>query len=359
MKTKILYVLNYIVNGGPSNVVRELVANLDKNKYEVTLLNLFQESDPAVIEEFRNLGAKVLECKTLTRMGCLLGNDREFKKLVKKEQYDVIHTHGFIPDILSSRLKTKAIQVSTIHNNMFEDYLLTYGKWKSKVYIPIHIHALKKLDHPVCCSKSAYDVMKGRISELSYVRNGIQKQSTEQAICRSDLNIPENAQVYIYAGCLSKLKQITWMLQMFHQLHNEQEYIVVLGSGEEEKNCKAIEDDHIKMLGFQKDPISFMRISDVYISASCSEGFSISVLEALDQGLGLFLSDIPSHREVFEIDDSLYLGERFEKEEKSFAAALQRMRDNAARLNKRRIENFKEVFLSGKSMAEQYEQFYK
>lgn len=359
MKTKILYVLNYIVNGGPSNVVRELVANLDKSSYEITVLNLFQESDPAVIKEFQNLGAKVIECKTLTRMGCLLCKDQEFRDWVKKGQYDVIHTHGFIPDILSSRLKTKALRVSTIHNNMFEDYLLTYGKWKSKIYIPLHIHALKKLDHPVCCSKSAYDVMKSRIAELSYVRNGIQKQSTEQVICRSDLNIPESAQVYIYVGCLSRLKRITWLLQMFHQFHNEQEYIIVLGSGEEEESCKAIDDKHIKMMGFQKDPISFMRISDAYISASCSEGFSISVLEALDQGLGLFLSNIPSHREVFEIDDSVYLGERFEKEENSFADALQRMRDNAASLNKQQIQKFKDVFLSGKSMAEQYEQFYK
>ena len=54
-----------------------------------------------------------------------------------------------------------------------------------------------------------------------------------------------------------------------------------------------------------------MNISDVYVSASKSEGFSISVLEALSCGLGLFLSDIPSHREVVEMGQDVYLGEIF------------------------------------------------
>ena len=36
--------------------------------------------------------------------------------------------------------------------------------------------------------------------------------------------------------------------------------------------------------------------------------FSISVLEALSCGLGLLLSDIPSHREVVEMGQDVYLG---------------------------------------------------
>ena len=151
MKIKVLYVLNYIINAGPSNVVRNLIQNIDKRNYEITLLTLFSGNDEKIVKEIEAQGAKVIQCTTLTRMGCLLGRDREFRSCVRSGNYDVIHTHGFMGDILSSRLKTRAKRVSTIHNNMFEDYRLTYGKIMSQIYIPMHIHALRRLDAPVFC----------------------------------------------------------------------------------------------------------------------------------------------------------------------------------------------------------------
>ena len=40
---------------------------------------------------------------------------------------------------------------------------------------------------------------------------------------------------------------------------------------------------------------------------------SISIIEALENGLHLFLSKIPSHLEIFKISEECYLGEYFEK----------------------------------------------
>ena len=97
-----------------------------------------------------------------------------------------------------------------------------------------------------------------------------------------------------------------------------------------------------------------MNISDVYVSASKSEGFSISVLEALSCGLGLLLSDIPSHREVVEMGQDVYLGETFPPE--NFAMKLNALRER--KTNKAEIRAFQERKLSVKTMTLQYAGLY-
>jgi glycosyltransferase involved in cell wall biosynthesis len=59
-------------------------------------------------------------------------------------------------------------------------------------------------------------------------------------------------------------------------------------------------DSRVRFLGFQRDVAPLLASADVYISASETEGFPLSVLEARRCGLYLILSDIVSHREVLE-----------------------------------------------------------
>lgn len=138
------------------------------------------------------------------------------------------------------------------------------------------------------------------------------------------------------------------------QYHNENEYLLVLGKGDKEAECKEKADSHVKMIGFQSDPIAYMNISDVYVSASKSEGFSISVLEALSCGLGLLLSDIPSHREVVEMGRDVYLGETFSQD--CFKAKLGALREG--KINKNDIMAFQEKELSAKKMTAGYQKRY-
>lgn len=347
---RIAYVINYIVKNGPSSVVLNLINNLDKAEYDISLITLFDGNDSEVVSTMKNNGVAVYECKTLNRMKCLLGQGKEFADVVEKGHFDILHTHGIIPDILSSRLHTAAKRITTLHNNMYEDYLDSYGYAKSRIFIAVHLSALKKLDECVCCSKSVYDVMKQHLLNVSFIRNGIEPAHAHSVVTRSDANVPEDARIFLYAGVLNSRKNIVWLIEKFVQYHNENEYLLVLGKGEKEAECKAKADDHVRMLGFQTDPIAYMNISDVYISASKSEGFSISVLEALSCGLGLFLSGIPSHREVVEMGRDVYLGETFTQQD--FSNKLSKLRSES--LYQDKIAQFQGDSLSARTMTKQY-----
>lgn len=351
---RIAYVINYIVKNGPSSVVLNIINNIDREKYEVSLITLFSGNSPEVIAHLKSNGVSVYECATLSRMKCLLGQCKEFDDTVKKGHYDILHTHGLIPDIVSSRLNTPVRKITTIHNNMYEDYLDSYGWIKSRIFITLHLKALKKLDECVCCSESVYKVMMQRLNNVTFIRNGIEPAHARSVATREELNIPDDARVLLYAGVLNSGKNIVWLIEKFVQYHESEEYLLVLGNGEKEAECKAKADDHVRMLGFQTDPIAYMNISDVYVSASKSEGFSISVLEALSCGLGLLLSDIPSHREVVEMGKDVYLGEIFGTT--NFEATLNQLRKN--QLDKEKIAEFQRKELSANGMAEAYQREY-
>lgn len=352
---RIAYVINYIVKNGPSSVVLNIINNLDREKYDVSLITLFSGNNPEVIEYLKSNGVSVYECATLSRMKCLLGQCKEFDDTVKKGHYDILHTHGLIPDIVSSRLNTPVRKITTIHNNMYEDYLDSYGWIKSRIFITLHLKALKKLDECVCCSESVYKVMMQRLNNVTFIRNGIEPAHARSVATREELNIPDDARVLLYAGVLNSGKNIVWLIEKFVQYHNESEYLLVLGKGDKEAECKEKMDSHVRMLGFQPDPIAYMNISDVYTSASKSEGFSISVLEALSCGLGLFLSDIPSHSEVVSMGQDVYLGETFNAG--NFKKQMDLLRKS--KLSREKIAEFQKCELSAKGMTVKYMKCYK
>lgn len=362
MKKRIAFVINSIHPGGPSYVVRSIIKNLDYTKYQVFLITLFAENSEDVVNEQKSLGVRVFECDFSRRIQALTKGQKQFEKIIYDNKIDIIHSHGFIPDIMSARLKQKNVKkISTLHNNMYLDYKEAYGIIQGTIYIYSHLFFLKKIHSVACCSQFVYDSMKGILNNICLVRNGIGRTVIKKGVSRKDAGIPENAIVYVYAGQFRIRKNSIWMIDQFKRFHRDNEYLLLIGRGPDTEKCREIVDQNIIFLGFTDNPYAFMNISNVYISASFAEGFSVSVLEALDNGLALFLSDIPSHLEVFRSSErkGIYLGEMFRSgDNQSFSESLNKMRSNYRYIDKNAIIKFKEEELSVENMIDQYDRLY-
>lgn len=351
----IAYVINRIENGGPSNVIRNILKSIDLDKYNVYIITLFlNKDDLEVVEEIYSIGVKIINLGYTSNFDCFFSKNRLIKVL-KNNKIRIVHSHGFLPDFLSSNNKTKCTRISTLHCRLFEDYPDVYGK-KSIIYIKMHISFLRKMDRVVGCSKSVYQQMKSYIPNITYIENGIDMATSNSLVTRTELNLPEKGVIYIYTGQLRERKNVIWLIKEFIKYHCENEYLVILGKGVDKTACENVSDENVYILGFKKNVKDFLKVSDIFISASKSEGFSISVLEALENGLGLFLSNIPSHAEVFEIDDNYYLGECFGYNE--FEKKLNLLRINSNKLSKQKIKEFKDKYLSAKHMMNCYEKIY-
>lgn len=349
--------INFIRNNGPSNVVRNLVDCLDHSRFEVVLITFFKnENDINVVNELKNEGAEVIELNFRSRIECMLKAVGSLDNILQKYKIDVLHSHGFIPDILSARCQSKVKKISTIHCNIFEDYLETYGRIKSSFFIPVHLHFLRKLDYQVCCSGSVYNAMKSKLTHGLFIRNGIGNTVVKKPVSREDVGLKHSDIVYIYVGQIIQRKNVVWLIEQFKKTHRDNEYLLVLGRGSEEEACKNILDSNIKMIGFTENAMAYMAIADVYISASHSEGFSISVLEALDCGLLLLLSDVPSHREVLSLEQELYLGETFGPDE--FEKKMESLRQQVKTVDRENIKRSKNRHFSAVKMAREYMKLY-
>lgn len=319
---KIVYIISSLKKNGPNRVLKSMIDGIDKSKYEISIISFLNCNDNKYVNSLKNNGIKIFEIDLKKKIEILLCGKQKVNEIIKYIKPHIIHSHGILPDFVNSKINDeKIIKITTLHDNMFEDYVYCFGKLKGIIFIKWHLRCLKKLNMCVCCSKSSYDVLKQHLKNISYVRNSIynkkinlEEYENNRLRIRNKYGIGKNDIVYIYAGSLSKLKNVEQMITEFNKHLSMNEYLLILGDGKERKKLESdVNNNRIIFCGFIKNVEQYFCASDIYCSFSSSEGFSISVLEAIQNYNLLLLSNISSHKEILKIDTNIYLGETFNK----------------------------------------------
>lgn len=307
----IAFLINYMKNEGPCNVVRTILNGIDKERFKPILITMYANNDERIINQISKEGIEHIAFNYSNIVECLKAVPKALEEAVVEKRIDIIHSHTFASDYVSALTKTNAIKISTVHNRTLEDYSFLYGPIKGKLAAYLHIINYRKLDLCVCCSKSVYEYEKKHLKKVSFIQNGVPRCLIATKYNRHELGIPEKATVFVYVGSLSKRKNVPSLVKLFIENHEQDDYLIILGDGEDRNYCKTDRNNNVINLGFVNDPVNYYSISDVYISNSMSEGLSLSQLESLSCGLAQLVSDIPSHREAVYQDSSYYVGEVF------------------------------------------------
>jgi len=358
-KVHVVYVINAVKKSGPNEVLKNMVRAIDYSKYKVTVVSLLSKSDKIEVNTLKSFGADFIQVGLSRKRDIVTLAPKALNSIFCNIAPDVIHSHGILSDIAVLRSKYDAKYISTVHNNISEDYRYSFGRVKGALFTLWHIAYLRKADEVVFCSSHAYNSLKRLLPNSSYIHNGInidRNVSNKEILdeIRTKLGIQSSDVVYIYAGKLSARKNILGLLKSFKNSHTTNEHLIVVGNGELYDDCLKYDNKNIHILGFQSNVNDYLDIANVYISASKSEGFSISVLEALGRGLYLLLSDIPSHKEVFKIDKSSYVGETFNFT--NFGISKDALSIKMASKNIPR--KFQNKYLTANTMMKEYEQLY-
>ena len=84
--------------------------------------------------------------------------------------------------------------------------------------------------------------------------------------------------------------------------------LTILGDGPLRQELEARANSSVDFLGNVVEVREHLSQSDIFVSASYSEGLPNTVLEAISEGLSLLLSDIPPHIEITKkMEDSHYI----------------------------------------------------
>jgi L-malate glycosyltransferase len=226
------------------------------------------------------------------------------------EEYDVIHTNGIRPDLLAF-LNRKRIKyhISTIHNFVFEDLLFTYNRLISYIFGRVWLRIWKRADKLVCISKA----MKGYYTKwfcelkLEVIYNGIPGSlisivPDDDILYRIESFHKRGLKVLGVAGTLTKIKGFELIISLLSE--KDDCGLIIIGNGKELSGLLSLAhklkiEDRCFFGGFRTDAKGYLKYFDYFIIPSRSEGFSLVLIEAVQQKVPVICSDIEVFRELY------------------------------------------------------------
>lgn len=357
----IVFLVTQLINSGPENVVLNICKSIDRTKFEPIVFSLKgQPISNSIESDFRKLSISIYHFGFSTMQ--LEFNTRKVAARVEQEfcrvKGDILHVHCYHPNLIASHLKNVQT-IATIHQISGEDFILkkgrllgSYMKWRFDRTLP-------RIIKNVVISDYMIDYYRSMCNNLLKIPNGVlleQPNQEEVSNLKKTLGIDNTKPVFLITGALSERKNVVYLLTELKNVNND--FIcIVLGDGDKRADCESVicNDSRFRLEGFKKNVADYLAITDIYISASKSEGLPMSVLEALNVGIPCVLSRIPPHMEI-----QSYLNvpgvECFNLEVGGLRLCIEK---NIGQLyDKTAIESKAKLLYSSNAMTNKYEELY-
>nr|WP_302660216.1 glycosyltransferase [uncultured Clostridium sp.] len=335
---KILIFVDSLNEGGVSKVLLDLLENINKEKYDITVMTLYNQG--AYIDEVRKY-VKYKYCFNIPA-----ANDNSLKsKLYRKywggmlrlpesfmyrwfvkEKYDIeiAFMHGWSTKFISGSNNQHSKKIAWVHVDLVT-WNRVDGVFKNLEH---HKKVYSKFDEVICVSKivkegveKKYGVKNAKVIYNPINREKILKLSNENI---EDIKL-SNKYKLISVGRLSEEKGYDRLLRVFKNLKSDGLNIelILVGSGDKynELNKYILENNltnDVTLLGFKDNPYKYLRASDLFICSSISEGFSLVIGEAMAVGVPVISVDCQGPNEVLDFgkygklvnnnEDDLYNG---------------------------------------------------
>lgn len=344
-----IFIIRSLKNCGPVNVLLTLIQNLDRTKFRPIVVTLKPEKSSTRKNDFQKENVDIyLNNNIFQGLRCVV-------RLCRTRNIAVIHSHGFIADVLNYLIRFKKIKrISTIHNYPFEDYVMSFGKFFGKMLANLQVFIEQNLNG-VSCSKTIQSKLWLRNGlKTECVRNGIPIIDNKVITSKVDTDVIH----FIYIGNISELKNVKFLVESFTKMNNEKLFLDVVGEGSLLTELRQkYNTNNVKFWGYQNDVTHLLEKSNYFISASLSEGMPLAVLEAVTCGLPVVLSDIESHIEIIRLGSfgNVFKNNSFD----SFKLTIDKtIKDyNEIGVREKLSTEARDTF-SGKKMARLYEAIY-
>ena len=291
-KTKLLFVINSLRAGGAEKVMVNLVNNLDREKYDITVFTLFAGG---VNKLFLRPDVKVIEHYCKAPKGfvyiCKLFSPKTLYKHFIKEEYDVVipYLQGICTRIVAGA-PDGVKKIAWVHSFMKNRHHNHFRSMSEMVRL------YRSYDKVACvsehwCAKVKEETGVGDNAIVVYNTHDVKgiMQMSQQPVAEME----QQRELKIVAiGTLYYIKGFDRLLRCLKKLKDEglRFHMYFVGDGEQHGDLAQYVKDNamtgdVIFYGYQKNPYQYMSKADLFVCSSISEGFSGTVSEATILGI--------------------------------------------------------------------------
>lgn len=314
-----MMVHNYSSWGGNLAMVLALCERLPARGFDVALA---APSAQPYVTRFKDAGVPTFDAEVKSKYDVF--THRRYADLVKKEGFDVVHTHTRRADFvaaLGGRL-AGAVTVSTQHGQINLDRRTLNEKrdFSARFYC----FCLRNFfDRHVAVSAEIADELRTRCRvpapKVTHIPNGLEaapfvEAAGERLSFRHEIGAPRWAVVATVVASLDS-KGHGDLLAAFAELVAEGLEVRLVVAGEGRWGLPVIRRaaaelgiaERVHILGFRDDIPRVLAGSDVFVQPTPSEGLSIAIMEAMAAALPVVATAVGGNPELLEPDKTGYL----------------------------------------------------
>ena len=340
MMRKILFLIHDLGQGGAEKVLVNLVNNLDRSKFDISVTVLFgggvneQFLKPDI--HFRAVFPSALPGNSHIMK---LLTPKQLHKLCVKEHYDieVSYLEGPSARVISGCQDPDTKLVSWIHVEQHGmDKLAKSFRSEQEAR-----SCYDRFDQTVCVSQYVHDDFCRILNFQKPCCVLYNTVESEQILSSSAENAPELSDDgklrAVAVGTLKESKGYERLLRIILRLHREGYpiHLYVLGIGPLQRTLeKYIADNHlgdaVTLLGYQTNPYQYVAKCDLFVCASFAEGFSTAATESLIVGTPVCTVEVSGMKEM--LGENNEWGIVTENNEEALYQGIKRLLDDPALL---------------------------
>lgn len=329
---KVLFVVHTLQMGGAEKVLLNLLKNINKEKYDITVLALV--NDGIYIEELKKIkGIKYkwvfqaffketrgnkeakyhkLSNKVMSMIWKWYIRKMKYfpksvyRKGVKKDKYDIeiAFLEGKVSKVVANSSNPDSQKIAWIHtdiHNVSGIPIFRNEKEEKKTY--------DRFNKIVCVSNDVKEqfIKKTGISDKLYVQ--VNPIDSTDILEKANEELPEEYRtdktVVISVGRLVKEKGYDRLLEVHKKLLDEgyEHEVWLVGEGREREGLEEYIEQHhleksVKLVGYSSNPYCYVKRADVFVCSSRIEGLSSAVLEATILEKPIVSTTCPGARDI-------------------------------------------------------------
>lgn len=314
MKTKIIHIVPSLsYSGGIENYVRNLCTCEIAARYEISIITFYNANDKRIIDELESRSIRVFPLrKTLFEtipfrylrfiiknlFTSYLPKIISLKVLLKMINPELIVAHGEDAELICGFIGDSIKKINVIHGD-------SYFPMNPYYRLILKKFSRNKFDTTIVVHKKLEAEFKGK-RKVCFVKTGI-----DLLKFKNDSRSVGDELILGFIGRIEKEKGIYELLDAFTRLRNAKLGVIlkIAGSGREKgKIEKLVEQselsENVTILGEIKNTPDFYRSIDIFVLPSITEGFPLTILEAMASGVLVVANNVGG------ISDLIINGER-------------------------------------------------